>query len=134
MIAAPVAGAVSELRTHFGPEAVTVKEDGEGGAYVLVEQVNLGEAYTAETRTTWLGFKIGFQYPLADVYPHHVRPDLARADGHALGAGMSATQFEGFGGPSIQFSRRSKEGTWGQQTALLKLLKVVEWAKVHPGG
>jgi len=129
-----VVEAVEQICRHFSSATVTTKEDGQGGAYVLVDQVDLGDLYTEVTRSTWIGFHIAFQYPIADVYPHHVRPDLARVDKRGLGQGMGNAQFPGFDRPSVQFSRRTKEAVWGKQTALLKLLKVIEWARTHPGG
>lgn len=127
-----VGQAIEQIRRHFHNSAVTVKKDSHGGAYVVVDPVDLGETYTVETRSTWCGFHICFQYPIADVYPHHVRPDLKRIDGNPLGPGMGVTRFEGFDRDSVQLSRRTKEAGWGQHTALFKLLKVIEWARTHP--
>ena len=126
--------AVEQIRTHFAESQVTTKEDGQGGAFVMVDPVDLGSTYTEATRHTWVGFHVTFQYPMADVYPHHVRADLARANRCGLGAGMGSAQLPGFDRPSVQISRRTKEVAWGTQSALLKLLKVIDWARCHPGG
>ena len=116
--------ALEELeRAH--PGRVTAKGDGEGGAIVLIEDIELGSPY--EQASTWVGFHVGFQYPIADVYPHHVRGDLKRADGRAVGEGMSVSTFEGR--PSIQISRRSNHLDPSVQTAFLKLEKVLSWLK-----
>lgn len=123
-----VADAIKEVERAFSDAVVTVKEDGEGGAYLQVEPVDLGGAYTVGTRITWIGFKIAFNYPFADLYPHHVRSDLCRVDGNALGEGMGGSQFVPFGIPSIQLSRRTPEAGWIHQTALIKLIKVIDWA------
>lgn len=124
-----VVEAIREVERAFPDAVVTVKEDGEGGVYLYVEPVDLGETYTEGTRTTWIGFKIAFNYPFADLYPHHVRGDLSRADGNSLGAGMGASQFVPFEKPSIQLSRRTPEGGWAHQTAVIKLIKVIDWAR-----
>jgi len=126
-----VAEAVEQIRSHFPDSAVQVQEDTQGGAYVLVDPIDLGSLYTPETRKTWIGFSIGFQYPFADVYPHHVRRDLQRADGKPLWEGMGVARFEGFGRESIQFSRRSNHRDPTVETALHKLLKVIEWARTR---
>lgn len=123
-----VTEAIREIERGFPDAVVTVKDDGEGGAYVYVEPVDISETYSEATRRTWIGFKIAFNYPFADLYPHHVRGDLARADGAALGLGMSASQFVPFEKASIQLSRRTPEGGWAHQTALVKVLKVIDWA------
>jgi hypothetical protein len=124
--------AVEEVRSQFSASTVEVKEDNQGGAYLLVDSVDLGSAYTKETRYTWLGFHISFQYPFADVYPHHVRRDLARADGRPLGDGMGHSRYEGFDRDSVQLSRRSNHRDADMETAVHKALKVVEWARTRP--
>jgi len=120
-----VAEAVEEVRATFDQMKVEVREDGEGGAFVFVEPVDPGEQY--EQRATWIGFRITFQYPNADVYPHFVRGDLSRRDGRALGDGTSVTTFEGR--PAVQLSRRSNHLNPESDTAVLKLLKVLQWLR-----
>ena len=121
--------AIAELERGLPDATVTHKDDGEGGAYVIVDPVDLGDHYTEETRLTWIGFRILFNYPFADLYPHHVRGDLARTDGNAHSTGMSASQFMAFEKvSSVQLSRRTPETGWARQTARLKLLKVIDWA------
>jgi len=127
-----VADAIEQIRAQFPESALEVKADEQGGAYVLVDPVDLGDNYTEATRSTWMGFHISFQYPFADVYPHHVRRDLARSDGRPLGAGMSHSVFQGFGRESVQFSRRSNHRDSALETAVHKLLKVIEWASKRP--
>lgn len=124
----PVRRALEELERAFPESAVMAQEDGEGGAKVVIEPVDLGPPY--EQVTTWIGFHIGFQYPYADVYPHFVRNDLKRADGRPLGEGTSTSSF--LGRPAVQISRRSNRLDAERQTALLKLLKVLEWLRTRP--
>lgn len=123
-----VSKAVEQIRRHFAESTVDVKDDGQGGAYVRVNPVDFGPTYTEQTRRTWIAFKIGHDYPFSDVYPHHVRRDLARADGHAHPAGFGNASAEGWGMESVQLSRRSNRRDAGLETALLKLLKVIDWA------
>lgn len=129
MIKQEVEQAIGQIQGAFPDAAVETREDGQGGVYVVVDSVDLGPVYTEATRRTWIGFHLSFQYPIADVYPHHVRPDLARADAQALGTGMGVARFEGFARESVQLSRRTKEGAWALQSGLLKLQKVIEWAR-----
>lgn len=124
---AAVQKAIDELRVTFPNVTVTADEDNEGGAYVTLDPVPLLGPYThAET---WVSFHIGFQYPASDVYPHFVRPDLARKDGAVLGAGMSGAQHRGRA--AIQVSRRSNKLDPAVQTAAHKLLKVLAWLETQ---
>jgi hypothetical protein len=120
---AAVQKAIEELRTLFPGAAVSVQEDGDGGAYVTLDPVPLGGPYTQVD--TWIAFHIGFQYPASDVYPHFVRGDLARRDGAALGEGMSKAQYRDRA--AVQVSRRSNKLDPTFQTAAHKLLKVLAW-------
>src|SRR4051812_11076502 len=98
-----VAGAIAEIEATFGGTSVEIEEDGEGGAYIVVDPVDPGERY--EQRETWIGFQITFQYPYSDVYPHFVRGDLQRTNGQPMGDGTSPGNWRGR--PAVQISRRS---------------------------
>src|SRR5581483_5501282 len=98
-----VTQAIDEIRGSFPLATVTVRDDGEGGAYVRIEPVDPGSPYTQ--RETWIGFRITAQYPYADVYPLFVRHDLSRIDGQPVGEAMTPGNFDGQ--PAIQVSRRS---------------------------
>lgn len=129
MVKPAVERAIEEIRAAFAGVPVTVREDGEGGAYVIVEDIDPGPPY--EQRTTWIGFRITFQYPYADTYPHFVRGDLARADKRPLGEGISQNHtFEGRS--AAQISRRSNHLDPTTETALLKLEKVLTWLASRP--
>lgn len=119
-----VALAVDDLRKAFTASEVAVREDGQGGAYVVVESVSLRGFLQA---ATWIGFRITFQYPYADCYPHFVASELLRADGSSpLRTGITAGHtFEGRA--ALQLSRRSNRLNPQLDTALLKLEKVVRW-------
>lgn len=123
-MAPSVAEAIEETRATFETSRVTVKEDGEGGAYVRIDPVDPGAPYTQ--RETWIGFRITAQYPYADVYPIFVRNDLSRADGAALGEGMAPNNsFDGQA--AVQVSRRSNHLNPATDTAVIKVLKVLDW-------
>lgn len=87
-----------------------------------------GEIYN-ETET-WVGFRITFQYPNADVYPHYVRGDLSRRDRGNHSAGIQAGYtFEDRS--ALQLSRRSNRLNPAIDSAALKLLKVLEWLRTR---
>lgn len=122
-----VARAIEEIRAHFPDNPMTVKPDGNGGAFVTLDAVPLSPTY--QQADTWVGFQITFQYPYADVYPHFVRPDLSRADNRGLGDGTGTNNFDGR--PAIQLSRRNNHLNPAADSALIKLLKVLEWLRNH---
>ncbi len=131
--------AIEAIREQFGRAQVTAAADRDGGAYVIVEGVPLGAPFTQDD--SWIGFHIPSTCPYADVYPHFVRADIARADGGPLGEGLStghsfpdqaALKTPGSlpARSGAQVSRRSnRRDTAGLETPLHKLLKVIKWLK-----
>ena len=126
---AAVEKAIAELGVTFPDAALTIEEDGDGGAYVTLDPVPIDGPF-AQT-DTWVGFHIGFQYPASDVYPHFVRSDLVRKDGRQLGDGVSGGHTF-LGRPALQISRRSNRLNPAVDTAVLKLMKVIQWLSNHP--
>lgn len=124
----PVARAIAEIERCTPEVSWKVGEDGSGGAVLLGTGVALGGVW--EQSETWIGFRIPFNYPYADIYPHFVRGDLSRRDAGPLGEAMSASTFEGR--PAVQLSRRSNHRVPGIETALIKLLKVLTWLRERP--
>jgi hypothetical protein len=127
-LADEVAEAIEEIRASFADSKVTLTEDGQGGAFVVVDPVDLGPAY--KEQVSWIGFQITFQYPLSDVYPHFVREDLERIDGAQLGEGFSK-QADWQGRKAVQVSRRSNHLNPATDTAAIKLHKVLRWIRAH---
>lgn len=123
-----VTQAISEIRKRFDGHEVEVAEDGEGGAYVTVKDLEVGPLYVQ--RTTWLGAQIVCTYPYADVYPHFCRGDLTRVDRRELGEGTSRTTWRERS--AVQLSRRSNQLNAEIDRADLKFLKVLEWLRTHP--
>ncbi len=124
--------AVTELREAFPDATVTAVADNQGGAYVTVDPIDLGSKYSPAS--TWIWFHITFQYPMSDVYPHFIGPDVRRSDGASpnglpLGEGSSlgSYQIDGQTFPAIQLSRRSNGLNPACDTAALKLQKVLAW-------
>ena len=85
----------------FGRAPVSIDIEVGLGLLGYLDPVDPGMPYVQ--RQTWIGFRVTAQYPYADVYPLFVRSDLSRADGQALGEGMSPVPFDGQ--PAIQVSR-----------------------------
>jgi hypothetical protein len=121
-----VATAVGEIKAAFPEATVEVKEEGDS-VVVLLDPIELGGPYAQAE--TWIGFRITFQYPYSDVYPHFVRADLSRTDGAALGEGMGIAPFDNR--QAVQISRRSNRLDPATDTALIKLQKVLEWLRTR---
>ncbi len=93
---------------------------------MIVESLPLGPGFVPSA--SWVGFAIPGLYPRADVYPHFVRADLARADGVALSAPLNPGHtMPGFGLPAVMVSRRSNRWNPNRDTAALKLHRVLLW-------
>jgi len=119
-----VSSAIEELKRQFSASTLTVREDGQGGAYVVMEPVTLGSKYRPPE--TWVGFQIPAQYPYADIYPVFIGGNVARTDGVAFVAPVTAGhQFEGR--PAIQVSRRNSAAQSGMQKVSAKILKVLDF-------
>jgi len=122
-----VSQAIEQIRAAFPGHTVEVEEDGQGGARVIVQELELGEQY--EPPRGCIGFLIGFQYDASDVYPHFVVGSLKRVDNKGLGPGFSDAQWNG--APAVQISRRSNGWRRGVDTAAMKLQKVLEWLRTR---
>jgi hypothetical protein len=127
-----VEAAIEELREAYPEATVTAVADPDGGAFVTVDSVDVGERYVP--RLTWVKFHITFQYPVADVYPHFVRPDLRLvvrpdlSDGQPpFGTGTSMGTCPDGQQSAIQLSRKSNKLNPATDTAALKLAKVLKW-------
>ncbi len=120
---------IEELKRQFSNSSFTVREDGQGGAYVVIESVSLSPRY--RPAVTWVGFQIPAQYPYADIYPVFIGADVARVDGIAFIAPVTpGHHFEGR--PAIQISRRNGAAGTGLQKATFKLLKVLDFLEKLP--
>lgn len=126
----PVAAALAHLRQKFGSDCVWAREDGSHGLFVKVDDLELSPAFVQDS--TWIGFQISGMFPAADIYPHHVRHDLARRCGSAFCAPINPGQtFPGTGEASIMISRSAgghhAQSYLGPELAYMKLRKVQRW-------
>jgi hypothetical protein len=124
-----VSTGIEELKRQFSASSFTVREDDQGGAYVVLEPVSLGSRYRPEN--TWVGFQIPAQYPYADIYPVFIAAGISRVDGVAFAAPVTpGHQFEGR--PAIQVSRRSGAAQNGLQKVTAKILKILDFLENLP--
>lgn len=129
-ITAEVAEAVGEIRTAFPGHQVDVAADDQGGAFVRVHEIDIGTAFAPNV--SWIGFQITFQYPFADVYPHYLRPDLARVNRQAFVQPFHpghTFSWPGGGTAALMVSRRSNHRDPAVETAAIKLAKVIDWLR-----
>ena len=126
-----VATAIRELAEGFPDNEINWRADSNGGALVIMEDLSLNPEIFVQG-ATWVGFRIGFQYPAAEVYPHHVRSDLARKDGRAIAdKGLHPNKsFEGR--TSLMLSRVSRRRDVRGDTAVAKLRRVLNWLEQCP--
>lgn len=121
-----VSSGIEELKRQFEDSVVTAREDGQGGAYVLIDPVTLGPSYTPPT--TWIGFHIPAQYPYADIYPVFIGEEIARSDGTLFQPPVTRGHtFEER--PAIQVSRRNAAAQNGLQKVPAKILKILDFLR-----
>ena len=123
-VKAEVGEAIEELKRAFPGSELTVSEDGQGGAHVMVESVAIGGRY--EPERSWLGGHITAQYPYADIYPVFMGAAVRRRDGKAFEAPITAGH-NFCGRPAIQISRRNNRMQNSGQTAVAKFLKILDF-------
>jgi len=123
--------AAEEIRNAHRDHALDIFPDDEGGAFVKVHDLLLGEQY--QPARSWVAFRITFQYPFADIYPHYCVANLARKDGRALGEGFSQNTWKSPAGDeaATMLSRRSNHLNAATDTAALKLAKILDWIKTR---
>lgn len=122
--------AIEEIRAAFPGVSLEIEEDPEGGAFVTANDFALGEQF--EPERSWCGFRITFQYPFADIYPHYFTPLLRRKNRQPLGEAFHANhQWEhpSRKDPATMVSRRSNHRNAATETAALKLAKVLDWIR-----
>jgi len=126
-----VAQAVVEIEAAFPDHRVEHVPDGEGGAFVRVHELPLGDAYLP--CSGWVTFRITHAYPHADIYPHYLPDGLQRRDGKALGEGFHKQQMQlgPFTGAATMVSRKSYRWNPAHDTAAIKLAKLLDWIRTR---
>jgi hypothetical protein len=124
-----VSAGIEELQRQFSASTLAVREDGQGGAYVVMEPVTLGSKFRPEV--TWVGFQVPAQYPYADIYPVFIGGNVVRASGAPFAVPVTpGHRFEGR--PAIQVSRRNSAAQSGLQKVVAKILKVLDFLEKLP--
>lgn len=119
-----VTEAIEELRRKFPRCAVNIEDDGNGGARVVLENVELGQRFSPDR--TWLGAHIPALYPYADIYPVFMGAEVTRADGVPFTPPI--TPNANFNGrPALQISRRNNLAQQYPQPAYAKFIKVLDF-------
>ncbi len=121
-----VANAIEELKQTFPYSKITCREDGNGGAEVVVEEVHIGDQF--QPSSTWLGGHIPALYPYADIYPLFMSDDISRVDHTTFEAPITRGAIF-FDRPAIQISRKNNQTQLYPQTASIKMLKVLDFLK-----
>ena len=127
--------ALEQMREGLPGHTIQTMEDSDGGAYVIVEGLDIGTCF--EPSVSWIGFHVTWSYPESDVYPHFIDPSVRyvgiasapvdHPDGR-LPAAMSRGQvMPGFDRSAIQVSRRSNRWKPASDTALHKLLRIMSF-------
>jgi hypothetical protein len=133
------AAAIKEITDARIGTGVRTKEDADGGAYVIVDGIQIGDSFSPST--SWIGFHILWTCPDDDVYPHFADPGLKyvgsnaapnqHPDGNLPAAISRGGTMPGFDFPAIQISRRSNHRNAETDSALQKLLRVIEFLRSH---
>lgn len=119
-----VTAAIEELKQAFPSSAVTINEDGQGGAYVFVETVAIGAHFVPSM--TWMGGHIPALYPYADISPVFIDDAVSRVDGRSFDAPI--TPGHNFSGrPAIQISRVNNHVQHCPQTTVAKVMKILDF-------
>lgn len=136
---ADVAAAIKELEAARIGSGVRTKEDPDGGTYVIVDDLAIGDSF--DPSTTWIGFHIVWTYPDADVYPLFADAGVRysgsgpapneHADGNLPTALTCGATMPGFELAAIQISRRSNHRNAETDSALQKLLRVLEFLRTR---
>ena len=122
--------AIEEIRSAFPGVSLDIEPDEDGGAYVTAHDFDIGQQY--EPERSWSAFRITFQYPFADIYPHFFIASLHRKDGKPLGEAFQPNnqwQHAGTSESATMVSRRSNRRDPATETAALKLAKVLDWIR-----
>lgn len=121
--------AIDEIKAAFPGHQVEVAEDGDGGAFVRVHDLDYGDQY--EPKRGPVTFHIVYTYPNADIYPHVLIGGVARTDKKPLGEGFQQKPMElgPFKGDATMVSRRSNHWDASRDTAAIKLVKVLDWIR-----
>lgn len=121
-----VAAALSEIKARFGEDRIVAWPDNSGGAWVVIERVEIGTFWSPTT--SWLGFLISYLHPDSDCYPHFIGSNVSRADRQPLRPPFHpGNSFDGISATMI--SRSSPRRRKDSETPADKADKVLEFLR-----
>jgi hypothetical protein len=119
-----VQDAVNTIQKAFPDSKFAVTEDGAGGAFVIVETVDLGAKFTPAI--TWIGGHVPPQVPYADVYPLFIGGEVRFSNGTVFVPPINVGHnFQGR--PATMISRKTNRLDPTLQTPACKFQKVLYW-------
>ena len=121
-----IVGAIAELQRDFG--SVGAEPDGLGGAFVRVDEIDVGERWLP--RLIPIEFQIQFSYPYAAIYPYYTVPELQRVDGKVWPTALQQVDWRGR--QVVQISLRSTRWQPAVETAASNLAQVRHWFWTTP--
>lgn len=134
-----VADAIKELEAGAPGTGVRWKEDDSGGAYVIVDGIDVGTSFSPAT--AWIGFHVTWACRDADVYPHFIAPEVTyvgngdapnqHPEGNLPTSMTRGATMPGFELPAIQISRRSNRRDAETDSPLQKLLRIVQFLRTR---
>lgn len=120
--------AVAGIRATFVGHQVDAEPDPDGGAYVKVHNLHLGDQYAPNV--SWMAFHVTFQYPHADVYPHFCVAGLKKNGVDVVEPFHKGDwKTQSVAEPATSVSRRSNRRDPTVETAAIKLMKVLQWIR-----
>ena len=119
-----VVTAIDELKQAFPSSKINLSEDGDGGAYVIIESVQIGKHFAPSV--TWIGGHITALYPYSDIYPVFIDANVRRIDGKEFEAPITNGHIF-LERPAIQISLRNNSIHKSPQTAVAKFLKIINF-------
>lgn len=101
----------------------------------MADSVDIGVGFAPSV--SWIGFQMTWAYPDSDVYPYFIdsavryvgygETPVQHPDGNLPTAMSRGAMMPGFNLPAIQVSQRSNRRNATTDTALHKLLRVIEF-------
>lgn len=132
-----VARAIGELEAARIGSRVRTQSDPDGGSYVIVDDLAIGDSF--DPTSSWIGFHIVWTYPDSDVYPFFADAGIRyvgtgpapnqHPDGNLPTALTRGATMPGFDLPALQISRRSNRRNTETDSALRKLLRVLDFLR-----
>lgn len=121
--------ALEEIRATFPDSVVEASTNSDGSVWVTVTNLFVGDQWTPSLSS--VSFTIGFQYPYLDCYPHYVDAGLKKKDGTSFGPGLHLAQRTPLNEEAVMVSRQNRHAAEVPDTAVTKLVKVLDWLRLQ---